>query len=95
MLAGAFAEAAASLAWKYLEWYLERQSIKDDERRKIALEGLERINMALSWKADHPISTNPDDPFSDFLQQPKPDTQSQDNDPAASGAPRSDTDGKR
>lgn len=73
MLAGALGQALASLAWSFLSWYLERQSIRDDERRKIALEGLEQINRALDWKANHPLVVDDSDPFSDFVQRNKSD----------------------
>ena len=93
MLAGALGEFLASLAWSFLKWHLERQTIRDDERRKIALEGLEQVNLALGWKASHPVIANPDDPFADFLQRNKPDTQLQGNDPPAPDTQRSDKDG--
>ena len=63
-------EFLASLAWSFLRYYLERQSVRNDERRKIALEGLEKINEALDWKISHPIAPS-DDPFGDFVRADK------------------------
>ena len=65
MIASALGEALASFAFAFLRWYLERQAIRDDERRKIAIEGLEKINAALDWKSNHPVVVS-DDVFDDF-----------------------------
>lgn len=94
MLAGALGQALAALAWNYLSWYLERQSIRDDERRKVALEALEQINVALDWKSNNPIVLDSSDPFADFVQRSKPDsTAAKDNDTSPTGAKRPDKDG--
>ncbi|MGH9969426.1 MAG: hypothetical protein ACREBG_16725 [Pyrinomonadaceae bacterium] len=65
----AVAEFCAALAWSYLRWWLERSSIAQSEQRRIALEGLEKINTALDWKASHPTAPS-DDPFGDFVRSP-------------------------
>ena len=70
MVAGAFGQFLASIAWSFLKWYLERQTIRNDERRKIALESLEKINEALDWKSLNPITPSAD-PFGDFVQSDK------------------------
>ena len=78
---GILGEFLASFAWAYLRWYLERQAIRDDERRAIALEGLEKINRALSWKADHPVRVDPNDPFADFVHESDKPAKSPDKNP--------------
>lgn len=88
MLGSALASFLASVAWSFLKWHLERESVRDDERRKIALEGLERINAALDWKANHPIVVDDSDPFSDFVQRDKPDAAApKADDPGSTGTP--------
>ena len=88
MIASAIGQFAASFAWSYLSWYLERQTIRDDERRKVALEALEQINKALDWKANHPIVVDDSDPFSDFVQRDKSDTTTaKADDPPKTGTP--------
>ena len=96
MIASAIGQFAASLAWSYLSWYLERQTIRDDERRKVALEALEQINKALDWKANNPVVVDSSNPFSDFLQRPKPGTPAtKSDDPHSTGVKRPDTDSQR
>jgi hypothetical protein len=86
MLGSAFASFLASLAFSFLRWYLERQAIRDDERRKIAIEGLEKINAALDWKSRNPVVVS-DDVFDDFKPaKPKSD------DTGSPGAQRPDKD---
>ena len=70
MVIGAFGQFLASLAWSFLKFYLERQAIRDDERRKIALEGLEKINVALDWKSKQQITIT-EDQFMDFKKETK------------------------
>lgn len=60
MMGGAIGQAVAQLAWSFLRWYLERSEIRNDERRQIALEALERIKLALEWKNQNPIDPNGD-----------------------------------
>ena len=94
MIASAIGQFAASFAWSYLSWYLERQTIRDDERRKVALEALEQINKALDWKANHPVVVDDSDPFSDFVQRPESDTTTaKGDDTGATGVKRPDKDG--
>ena len=85
MLGSAFAQALAGVAVAILQWYWGRKDIRDTERSKIALEGLEQINKALDWKADHPVVLT-DDPFGDFVQPDKPTAApTKDNDPGKTG----------
>ena len=96
MIASALGQALASFAWRYLQWYLERQSIRDDERRKVALEALEQINRALDWKSNNPIVVDDSDPFSDFVQRPESGTPAtKSDDPHSTGVKRPDTDSQR
>jgi len=87
MIGGALAQALASLAVAILQWYWQRQDIRDTERAKIALAGLEQINKALDWKASHPVVADPGDPFADFVHEPKPDAKPADSNPPKAGTP--------
>ena len=84
MVGAALAQALASMAVAILQWYWGRKDIRDSERSKIALEGLEQINKALDWKAEHPVVLT-DDPFGDFVQPDKPTTGPESNDPDKTG----------
>ena len=85
MVGAALAQALASMAVAVLQWYWARKDIRDSERSKIALAGLEQINKALDWKADHPVVLT-DDPFGDFVQPDKSTTTpTKDNDPGKTG----------
>jgi len=84
MVGAALAQALASMAVAILQWYWGRKDIRDSERSKIALEGLEQINKALDWKANHPVVLT-DDPFGDFVQPDKPAAGPESNDPGKTG----------
>ena len=87
MVASALGQFLASLAFAFLKWYLERQLIRDDERQKITIEALEKINIALDWKASNPIHIDTNDPFSDFMHDDKSNTKSNSDDTGKTGTP--------
>jgi hypothetical protein len=93
MLGSAFAQALAGVAVAVLQWFWGRKDIRDSERAKIALDGLEQINKALDWKAAHPVVANPDDPFADFLQRKSDSAAPKTHDPGSTGTPRRNPDG--
>jgi len=93
MLGSAFGQALAALAFRFLEWYLQRKDIRDIERQKITIAALIQINNALDYKANHPIILS-DDPFGDFVQRPQPDAPPpKADDPGSTGTPRRNPDG--
>ena len=78
----------------FLDWYMARKAIRDEERNEIAAWMQSNIDKAKAYKDSHPIVLT-DDPFGDFVQRPKPPTTTKDNDPSSSGVKRPDTDSQR
>jgi hypothetical protein len=93
MLGSAFGSALAAIAFRFLEWYLQRKAIRDVERQKITIDALIQIANALDWKAAHPVVANPDDPFADFLQRKSDSAAPKADDPGSTGTPRRNPDG--
>jgi hypothetical protein len=92
MLGSAFASFLVSAAMSFVDWYLARKAIRDDERNEIRGWMQANIDRANAYKDSHPIVLG-DDPFGDFVQSDKPAADSQVEDPGSTGATGRNPDG--
>lgn len=62
----ALADVLAALAVALLRWWASREDLKASVRGRMALAAARQAEVALCWKADHPVVVDPADPLADF-----------------------------